>query len=98
MLLGNSVGSQRDYIMLKRYSFLLLVGAWVLVGCGGAEIGEACEEVGSSAECVAMAICTNDDGDTAFCRQICDEHEDCPTGESCNGVSGSSTKSCQPDI
>jgi hypothetical protein len=45
-----------------------------------------------------MAICTNDDGDTAFCRQICDEHEDCPTGESCNGVSGSSTKSCQPDI
>ena len=70
---------------------------WVPVGCGGADIGEPCEEVGSGAECVAMAICTNDDGDTAFCRQVCEEHEDCPMGESCNGVSGTSLKSCQPD-
>jgi hypothetical protein len=67
-----------------------------VAACGGADIGEECDGVGSEDDCVGGAICTNS-GDTAVCREICDDHPDCPVGHSCNGVSGTSTKSCQPD-
>ena len=69
----------------------------VLVACGGADLGEDCDDVGRTGECVSMAVCTNESGDRSVCREICEEHEDCPMGYSCNGVSGTSTKSCQPD-
>lgn len=65
--------------------------------CGGSEIGESCDDVGSSDECVDHAVCTNEEGETSRCRAVCAEHEDCPANHSCNGVSGVSTKSCQPD-
>lgn len=67
-----------------------------MLACGGAEIGEACDEVGSADECVDGALCTNEDGDKAACRLRCDEQEDCSSGQDCNGVSNSSAKTCQP--
>jgi hypothetical protein len=66
-------------------------------GCGAGEVGEACDEPGSEQACVDGAICTNESGDEATCREICESHEDCSEGYSCNGVTGDSTKSCQPD-
>ena len=75
-------------------SLLLVLGIFV-AGCGSAEIGEDCDTAGATEECVDGAICTNDD--TNVCRLVCDVQEDCPTNYTCNGVSGSSTKSCQPD-
>jgi hypothetical protein len=63
-------------------------------GCG-TEIGAMCDVSGSD-ECVDGAVCTNE-GDGATCRQICEEHEDCPDGFSCNGVEGTNLNSCQPD-
>ena len=74
---------------------ILGAGCW-LVACGGVEIGEECDEVGNSDECVESAICTNEEGETARCRMLCDAQEDCPDGHDCNGVSNSSLKSCQP--
>ena len=69
-----------------------------LSGCGGAELGESCDDVGKTDECVDGAVCTKQgEGDGAACRAVCDQHEDCPPGHSCNGVSGTSLKSCQPD-
>lgn len=68
----------------------------VLSACGGADIGEACDTSGSMDECVGGAICTNESLG-GVCREVCDTHEECPVDHSCNGVSGSSTKSCQPD-
>lgn len=69
----------------------------VTAACGGADIGEDCDDHGSTDECVDDAVCTNEDGDHAACRALCEEHEDCPDGHSCNGVSNTSLKSCQPD-
>jgi len=69
--------------------------ALLLTGCGSADIGEQCDTAGSVDECVDGAICTNDTANT--CRAVCVEQADCPVDYSCNGVSGSSTKSCQPD-
>lgn len=73
-----------------------LLLAFVLGACGGADIGESCDTPGSTDECVSDAICTNESAG-GVCRQICDNHGDCPDAHSCNGVSGSSIKSCQPD-
>jgi len=67
------------------------------LGCGGADIGEQCDTAGSADECVDNAICTNEADGVNRCRQTCREQADCPAATSCNGVSGSSTKSCQPD-
>lgn len=74
----------------------LLVVSLALVGCGASEIGEACDTGGSADECVDGAICTNE-SEGNNCRLICEVQEDCPMNYSCNGVTGSSTKSCQPD-
>jgi hypothetical protein len=74
-----------------------LIFAAALVGCGSPEIGEACDTGGSLDECVDNAVCTNESGDANTCRLICDTHDDCPANFSCNGVTGGSTKSCQPD-
>lgn len=74
-----------------------LVLALALVGCGSSDIGEACDTGGSVDECVDGAICTNESGDSNTCRKICDTTDDCPANFTCNGVTGGSTKSCQPD-
>jgi hypothetical protein len=76
---------------------LFLVLSLAAAGCGAAEIGEDCETAGSTDDCVDGAVCTNEEGDINRCRAICDAEEDCDLGEGCNGVSGTSIKSCQPD-
>jgi hypothetical protein len=65
------------------------------VGCGKGDVGDSCDDGGKTDECVDGAICTNE-GDDAVCRALCQEQEDCPAGETCNGVANSNLKSCQP--
>ena len=72
----------------------LLLTLWL--GCGGAELGESCDDHGSTDECVDDAVCTNED-DGAACRALCAEQANCPDGYTCNGISNTSQKSCQPD-
>jgi len=69
-----------------------------LLACGGkAEVGEKCDTAGATTECADGAICTNDSGGGTFtCRKTCTEQAQCASGENCNGISGSSAKSCQP--
>ena len=76
---------------------LALVLFCAVAACGGAEVGEDCDDEGSTDECVDGAICTNESGDKAVCRLLCKEQEDCPADHACNGVSETSRKSCQPD-
>jgi hypothetical protein len=75
---------------------VLLWLVFTLAGCGAAEVGEECDEAGETDECEDGAVCTNE-GDGAVCRALCKEHEECRSGESCNGVSDTNLKSCQPD-
>ena len=82
---------------MRPNAFVLVLAASLLNACGGAEIGESCDSAGSTDECVDHAVCTNEDGDTSRCRVLCKEQEECPDAHSCNGISGSSLKSCQPD-
>jgi hypothetical protein len=74
-------------------SYLVLV----LLACGGADIGEACPEVGEESGCVDGAVCTNQADGAKICRQLCVEHSDCPSTTSCNGISKTNLKSFQPD-
>jgi hypothetical protein len=66
------------------------------IACGKADVGESCDEAGKTDECVDDAVCTNED-DGATCRKLCEEQTDCAAGESCNGVSNTNLKSCQPE-
>lgn len=78
-----------------RWLFVLCLA---LPACGGqAEIGEACETASATTdECVDGAVCTNESGGGFVCRKLCTEQAQCAASEGCNGISGSSLKSCQP--
>ncbi|MBM4344294.1 MAG: hypothetical protein FJ100_13070 [Deltaproteobacteria bacterium] len=81
---------------MKRH---LLLWAALLTGACASEgqVGDSCGAAGKSAgECASGAICTNTSGGKNYCRKVCTEQKDCAATEACNGVSGSSTKSCQP--
>lgn len=69
-----------------------------LAGCGGTgELGEGCDTPGvTTDECVEGTVCSNQSDGEAVCRKLCTEQAQCGEGENCNGISGSSLKSCQP--
>jgi hypothetical protein len=73
-------------------AFGFLVGASCV---SPGELGDACDTRGSESECVDGAICSRDENEEILCLQVCEEQEDCPADKNCNGVSGSSIKSCQ---
>lgn len=82
---------------MPRLAFLLIaLLSLPCFACGGADVGESCDDKGSTDECVDNAVCTNET-DGAACRKLCKAKEDCPAGEDCNGVADTSLKSCQPD-
>jgi hypothetical protein len=72
------------------------MAALAVLGCGEAEVGEACDKPGSTDDCEDGAVCTNEDGG-AVCRLLCTDTVDCPPAHGCNGISGTNVKSCQPD-
>ncbi len=83
----------RGLACLGLLSFVGMLGA---LGCGRAEIAEDCVTSSSTDECVEGAVCTNEENGNNRCRKSCVKQADCPEGTSCNGISGSSNKSCQP--
>jgi hypothetical protein len=78
--------------------FLAALGLTLfLAACGGeGALGESCDTPAGEGECEAGSICTNMTGGDNVCRKVCADQSQCSAGENCNGVSGSSTKSCQP--
>ena len=65
--------------------------------CGKAELGEECDEKGSTDACVEGLVCDTKGAATGetTCLQICEEDSDCNTvTETCTGVSGSNLKAC----
>lgn len=87
----------RQSLGMRPFIPTVLLVVSFLAACGGAELGESCDSAGSTDECVDHAACTNEEGDSSRCRALCEEKEECPSGYSCNGVSGTSRKTCQPD-
>lgn len=82
---------------MTRIARLLAPALTILaLGCASAEIGDTCDTSGSKDECVDGAICTQISGGSNVCRKSCTADTDCESTEQCNGVSGASTKSCQP--
>lgn len=80
-----------------RNYLITLVLALTASGCAsdGAAVGEKCETPSNTDQCVDGAVCTNDSGGV-FCRLLCNDKSKCGANENCNGISGSSLKSCQP--
>lgn len=59
-------------------------------------VGDACDKAGTADGCESGAICANDANGNNYCRKTCTDQAQCSAVESCNGISGSSTKACQP--
>lgn len=84
---------------MKLHSLKLAVMALsiaALAGCASAEIGDTCDTSGSTDECVDGAMCTQLSDGNNVCRKTCTDDTSCGADEQCNGVSGSSKKTCQP--
>ena len=60
------------------------------------DVGDKCDKAGDVAACVSTALCTNESSGALTCRKRCTAQSDCASTESCNGVSGTNLKSCQP--
>jgi len=85
--------------MIRFFAILSFAAfASMTVACGGSgEIGEACDTPGATDdECAEGAICDETETGDTLCLQVCEDQEDCAADESCNGVTGSSTKACHP--
>jgi hypothetical protein len=84
--------------MLRRACLLVSISLPLIVTACASDpvaIGGACSNAGKADECVDGAICSNASSG-ATCRKICSEQAQCAATESCSGISGTTTKSCQP--
>ena len=67
--------------------------------CGGASMGEQCETSGATSdECEDGLVCAkaSDVAEVLTCQKLCTADADCQATEQCNGVTGTSLKSCRP--
>ena len=80
---------------MKQLGFAILIA--LAAACGKPGEGEECDTPNSTDDCDDGLVCTNEASGNA-CRKLCDDAAvTCPTGTACNGISGGSHKSCQPD-
>lgn len=69
----------------------------VLAGCASeGAAGDACDKAGVTDGCESGTICANDANGNNYCRKTCADQAQCSATESCNGITGTSTKACQP--
>lgn len=91
---------RRGFVRRCALAAAVVLGAAWAAACGGeAALGEACEEEGAQeGECEDGTVCAKpDDGGSGLaCLQVCDDQDDCPADEECNGVSDGSVKACRP--
>jgi hypothetical protein len=67
-----------------------------LGGCGSTpKIGEACSVEGSTSECESAAACGKLANGKLLCQKQCTDQAQCASSESCNGLTGSSIKTCR---
>lgn len=79
-----------------RLGLAILCASFLALACSEPEVGEDCDEIGAADACEEGAICTNEESG-GVCRLLCKETDECPLDHTCNGISGSNLKSCQPD-
>lgn len=73
---------------------LLLGSIATWVGCGGKDLGESCDKEGSTDPCNDGLVCGKETDGTLRCQKQCTSQADCPTGQECNGMTGS-LKGCR---
>ena len=67
----------------------------LVAACGGSELGDSCEQEGEISECDDGLVCgKNKPSNDLVCLKRCTESSDCPSGQECNGLTGS-LKACQ---
>lgn len=78
----------------------LFVSLFAIVACDSSE-GESCSDEGRvDGECEEGLVCGKKSGRSSdlACLKQCQTSGDCPSGQQCNGVGGTSLKGCRPDL
>lgn len=92
-------------MMITRTLFAaVFIGALLGVACSSSSsddkgaVGTTCSQSGGDGQCSGGAVCGKpSDGTTALqCLKVCTVQTDCPAGQDCNGVEGSTAKGCRP--
>jgi hypothetical protein len=86
----------KNIVRNRAIAILLACMSTAFAGCGSPGLGETCDKAGSTDACEDGLVCTNE-SDRNTCQQLCTDQAQCTAGLSCNGVSGTNLKSCQPD-
>jgi hypothetical protein len=86
----------KNIIRTRAIAIILTCLAAASASCGSPGLGETCDKAGSTDACEDGLVCTNESGGDK-CRQLCADQAQCAAGFSCNGISGTNLKSCQPD-
>lgn len=81
---------------MMRTALAAILAACALTACASdGKAGDVCNKAGSTDGCESGTICSNDSGGN-YCRKTCTDQAQCSATESCGGISGSTTKACQP--
>jgi hypothetical protein len=71
-------------------------GEFCLLSAPGGFCTKGCAEAGKTTDCAGNTVCSGFGGTDQVCANICTADTSCRTGYACNGLPGTSTKSCQP--
>jgi len=84
---------------MRKLGILFAILFVSVIACGEGSKGEECGESGKvDGECEDGLVCgkKSDTSEDLACLKQCTQQGDCASGESCNGVSGTSLKGCRP--
>ncbi len=69
----------------------------IVVACGSAGVGDACNEEGKiQNQCTDGAICGQLKTGALVCLAQCTDGAQCPSGQECAGISKTNIKGCRP--
>jgi hypothetical protein len=71
-------------------------GEFCLLAAPGGSCTKGCAEVGKTTDCPANTVCSRFGSADQVCANICTADGACRVDYACQGLAGTSTKSCQP--
>jgi hypothetical protein len=79
-----------------KFIFTVLLVIALIPACSSAgKIGETCDKEGSTTVCESNAACGKNPDGKLVCQKLCTDQAQCAATESCNGLTGSSLKTCR---
>jgi hypothetical protein len=80
---------------MKIFTVVLFIVALFPACSSAAKVGETCDKEGATEGCESNAACGKNPNGALVCQRLCTDQAQCAATESCNGLTGSSLKTCR---